>query len=71
VRRNGSFEHPNLGSPSMDEFAPDLSDNFERLSFDFFYRIIETARENGEIRKGIKSKTVAYFIDNHLMLFTF
>ena len=60
-----------LGSPSMDSFASELSDEFERKSFDFFYQIIEEARDSGEIRKGISTETAAYFIDNHLMLLAF
>ncbi len=60
-----------LGSPSMDLFASELSDEFEQLSFDFFYQIIEEARANGEIRKGVSTETAAYFLDNHLMLFAF
>lgn len=34
----------------MDSFAAELSDDFERQSFEFFHKIIEEARENGEIR---------------------
>lgn len=60
-----------LGSPSMDSFASELSDQFEQYSFDFFYQIIEKARDNSEIKKGISTETAAYFIDNHLMLFAF
>lgn len=60
-----------LGSPSMDAFAVELSDAFERQSFEFFYRLIEEARRDGEIRRGIATETVAYFLDNHLMLFAF
>ncbi len=60
-----------LGSSSMDTFASELSDEFERQSFDFFFQIIEEARDNDEIRKGISTDTAAYFIDNHLMLFAF
>lgn len=60
-----------LGSPSMDAFASELSDEFERQSFDFFYKIIEEARGKGEIRKEISTETAAYFIDNNLMLFAF
>jgi len=60
-----------LGSPSMDSFASELSDEFERLSFDLFYQIFEEARNNGEIRKGISTEAAVYFSDNHLMLFAF
>ncbi len=60
-----------LGSPSMDIFAAELSDDFERQSFVFFCRLIEEARLNGEIRPGIATETAAYFLDNHLMLFAF
>jgi hypothetical protein len=39
-----------LGSPSMDIFASELSDEFERQSFEFFYRIVEDVRNEGETR---------------------
>lgn len=60
-----------LGSPSMDAFAAELSDAFERQSFEFFCRLIEEARRDGEIRRKIATETAAYFLDNHLMLFAF
>ncbi len=60
-----------LGSPAMDSFAAELSDDFERQSFEFFHEIIEEARENGEIRRGVSSETASYFIDNQIMLFAF
>lgn len=60
-----------LGSPSMDPLASELSDEFERQSFEFFYSMIEEARHKGEIRRGISTETAAYLIDNHLMLFAF
>lgn len=60
-----------LGSPSMDEFASELSDEFEHQSFAFFYQMVEEARANGEIREGIATETVVYLLDNHLMLLAF
>lgn len=60
-----------MGSPFMDEFASELSDEFERLSSDFFHQIIDEARKKGEIRKGFSTENAAYLIDNNLMLFAF
>ena len=60
-----------LGSPSMDPLASELSDEFERQSFEFLYSMIEEARREGEIRRSIATATAAYLIDNHLMLFAF
>lgn len=71
VHRDYFIVYMDLGSPSMDEFAPELSDDFEKGSFDFFVRLIETAKEKGEIRPDISNETATYFIDNHLMLFAF
>ena len=60
-----------LGSPVMDGFATELSDTFERKSFEFFYELVKEAQENGDIREEITPETAAYFLDNHLMLFAF
>lgn len=60
-----------LGSPVMDVFAVELSDAFERQSFEFFYKLVEEAQKKGEVRKGITPETAAYLLDNHLMLYAF
>lgn len=60
-----------LGAPFMDEFASELSDKFEQHSLAFYNQIIENARNKCEIRKGISTESAAYYIDNHIMLFSF
>lgn len=60
-----------LGSPAMDDFAAELSDTFERQSFEYFNDLIKEAQEKGEIREGIAVETAAYFLDNHLMMYAF
>ena len=57
--------------PDLDPLASELSDEFERQSFEFLYSMIEEARREGEIRRSIATATAAYLIDNHLMLFAF
>lgn len=60
-----------LGSPSMDAFSSELSDDFEKQTFEFYARLIKGAKEKGEIRKTISTETAAYFIDNHLTLLAY
>ena len=60
-----------MGSPSMGEFALELSSTFEKWSFDLFCRIAETAMAKGEIKNDLSIEDVAYFMDNHLLLYTF
>ncbi len=60
-----------LGSPSMDVFSSELSDDFEKQTFEFYARLIKNAKEDGEIRTNISTETAAYFIDNHLTLLAY
>ena len=60
-----------MGSPSMGEFAMELSTTFEKWSFDLFRKIAENAISRGEIKKSLSPDDVAYFLDNHLLLFAF
>jgi len=60
-----------IGTPSMSEFATELSDDLERMSVQFWRHLIDEAREAGEIRQGISTTTAAYVLDNYLMLFAF
>lgn len=60
-----------MGSPSMGELARELSNTFEKWSFDYFYQMARTAMARGEIRPSLSAEAAAYFIDNHLLLFTF
>lgn len=60
-----------IGSPSMAEFATELSDELERMSVDFWRHMIEEAKAHGEVRKGVSSTTAAYVLDNYMMLFAF
>lgn len=60
-----------MGSPSMGELALELSNLFEKWSFEFLCQIAEDAISKGEIRKDLSIEDIAYFIDNHLLLFTF
>lgn len=60
-----------LGSPSMDGFAAELSSEFERQTYEHYARIIDDARHQGELRQVISTETAAYFIDNHLMLLAY
>jgi len=60
-----------LGSPSMEEFALELSNEFEKWSFDLFCSIAENAQLRGEIRKDISIGDISYFLDNHLLLLGF
>lgn len=60
-----------LGSPSMDAFSSQFTDQFERQTFEYYADIIDIARERGDIRDGITTETAAYLIDNHLMLLAY
>lgn len=60
-----------MGSPSMDSFASVLSEEVEAWSLELFSSIVERAKRRGEIRPEIDTRTAAYMIDNHFMLFGF
>lgn len=60
-----------LGSPSMDPFAGDLSDQFEGQTADFFAALIDQAKSMGEVEASIPTDSATYLLDNHLMLFAF
>ncbi len=60
-----------LGSPSMDPFAEDLSDQFEGQTADFFAALIDQAKSDGEIDSAIPTDSATYLLDNHMMLFAF
>ncbi len=60
-----------LGSPSMDSFASDLSDAFERQTADFFSALIEESKQKGEVDSSVSTSSATYLLDNHLMLFAF
>ncbi len=71
ANRDYVLVYMDLGSPSMSEFAADLSDELERMSVQFWRHMIEQAREKEEIRPGISTRTASYVLDNYLMLFAF
>ena len=60
-----------IGSPSMGEFALELSNDFEGWSVELFSEAVKNAQSKGEIRKDLDIKDVAYLLDNHLLLFAF
>ncbi len=60
-----------LGSPSMDSFSSEFSDDFERNTFGYYARVIDEAKEKGEIQQSISTETAAYFIYNHLILLAY
>lgn len=69
--RDYSAIYMDLGSPSMSSFASTLSDELEGWSMQFYCALIERAKEARELRGDIDTATVAYVLDNHLMLFSF
>ncbi len=60
-----------IGSPSMEKFALELSNDFEGWSVELFSEAAKTAQSEGEIREDLAVEDVAYLIDNHLLLFAF
>lgn len=60
-----------LGSPSMDSFSSEFSDELEQKTFEHYARFIDAAKERGEIRKTISTETAAYLIDNHILLLAY
>ena len=60
-----------IGSPSMGEFALELSNDFEGWSVELFSEAAKNAQSKGEIREDLAIEEVAYLLDNHLLLFAF
>ena len=60
-----------IGSPSMGEFALELSNDFEGWSVGLFSEAAKIAQSKGEIREDLAIEDVAYLLDNHLLLFAF
>ncbi len=69
--KNYTLIYLDVGSHSMDKFAYILSDKVEEPAKSFWIELVRTGKQNGEINKKLNSKSAAYLIDNHLMLFSF
>jgi len=60
-----------LLSSSMDEFAKRYAQPIEEVGHSFFKRIVLEGIRDGYIDKDFDVDTAIFFLDNHLMMFTF
>ena len=60
-----------IGGYSLNTFADYISERFESVGQDFFYRLVETAKTRGEVRTDVKSDHAAYLIDSYVILFSY
>jgi len=61
----------NLLSGGMDNFAQKYARRIEKVGSEFFKNLIKDGIEEGYFDKDIDIDTFAFFLDNHLMMFTF
>ncbi|MCD6571518.1 MAG: TetR/AcrR family transcriptional regulator [Deltaproteobacteria bacterium] len=61
----------NLLSGGMDDFVKQYAHPIEKVGSDFFKRIIQDGIKKGLIDKDIDVNAFSFFLDNHLMMFTF
>lgn len=61
----------NLLSGGMDHFAKRYAHPIEKVGSDFFKQIIEDGIDKGLIDEDIDVDATCFFLDNHLMAFTF
>jgi AcrR family transcriptional regulator len=59
------YEH---GHPAMGEFASAMSDRIEKMSLDYWTRLIDHGKYKGYIRYDIDTPGAAYMLDNHVLL---
>ncbi len=62
--------YSDLGSSSMNRFAS-VSEKIESEGRAFLIGLVEDAKKRGEIDAGVRSDIAAYFIDSHIMLYSY
>ncbi len=62
--------YSDLGSSSMNRFAA-ITEKVEYEGHIFLVGLIEEAVKRGEIDAGMKTEIAAYFIDSHIMLYSY
>ncbi len=60
-----------IGGYSLNTFADYVSERFESVGRDFFFRLVEAAKGRGEIDAQIDSDHAAYLIDSFVILFSY
>jgi AcrR family transcriptional regulator len=68
--RNMLSIYSDLGSSSMNHFAR-ISEKVEYEGRSFFIGLVENAKRRGEIDASVRSDIAAYFIDSHIMLYSY
>ncbi|MEW6440044.1 MAG: TetR/AcrR family transcriptional regulator [bacterium] len=61
----------NMSSCSMNRFASIVSPKVESAAREFYFELLEKAKERGEIARDLRSDLAAQFLDNHLCLYTY
>lgn len=62
--------YSDLGSSSMNRFA-DITEKVEYEGHLFFVDLVEKAIKRGEIDASLGIETVSYFLDSHIMLYSY
>lgn len=60
-----------IGGYSLNAFADYVSERFESVGRDYFFRLVEAAKRRGEIDPRIDSDHAAYLIDSFVILFSY
>lgn len=60
-----------IGSYSLNGFAESITDKFENIGREFFFKLVEHFKKSGQIRKDINTDHAAYFIDSYMTLFAY
>ncbi|MEN6476260.1 MAG: TetR/AcrR family transcriptional regulator [Syntrophaceae bacterium] len=60
-----------IGCYSLNTYADYISERFEGVGQDFFYRLVEAAKTRGEVGAHIKSDHAAYLIDSYVILYAY
>lgn len=70
-RKNCWTVYMDMGSGSMNYFAKKLSKKLEKEVRNFWIKLVDKGKKNGEINHKVDSRHAAYVIDNNTLLFVF
>jgi TetR/AcrR family transcriptional regulator len=60
-----------IGSYSLNGFAESISDRFENIGREFYYKLVNHFKQSGQIRNEINTDHAAYLIDSYATLYAY